>query len=84
MPTLMLLPHCHILRGSAKAWHGGHGRGRSRLAEWRGEVGITAVLLISGHSLSGAGAPDREPESRPSSQCVDPEVSAASLVPPLS
>lgn len=39
MLLLMILPRCPLLRGLAKAWHGGHWR---RLAESREEAGITA------------------------------------------
>lgn len=68
MPTLMLSPRCHILRGPAKAWHGGHGERQEQARGVEEDVGITAALLISGHSLHVARASDREPESRPSSQ----------------
>lgn len=81
MLLLMTLPRCPLLRGLAKAWHGGHWR---RLAESREEAGITAILL-RWHSLSVARESDRKPESGPCCQCVclRPDVSIASPVPKL-
>lgn len=85
MPVLMLLPHCHILRGSAKVWHGGHVERQEQAigVERGGEDHSCPDALWT--CLSVAGHWTRSSKVSPAASVCGlcPEVSTASLFPPL-